>query len=502
MSDSTTDASARPDVHSMSADLSARPALVDRQCELPNDISKNGGIAGVKTQAKLPRHGAFSSSRFPHSGSNQEGLPRGRSFQGVRPLSTAAQTAQDGYYQRKAAKLYAERRKAAAVARAEKEGKEQKNYESKGTSGADVINITVDENGVMIDGPKGLQGCQGMGSRKGSRSKMTRSSSRQRTSKRLDDKENASLDADIEDYFRRKRGDHPRRKKDNFSDGVGSWDGSMPRRHSSRSFIEEKSRSGAWAEGQSVDKKLSQSNAENTELGGSEPKDKNAENVWRKRVQANSSLNSERASAVMEEKGGVSATTPANRVTTAMPTSVLTTSAIPNICGGDAMNGLSSNNISQGIRGLIGQEEGDTKKSVTRQSAVLSLPVAGKTEMAMEQATPEHPSSSTKVALPSSGKWCENCSGVGLHIAALLAELEKQRALPETNCEPPPNQGLKRGWKSMVTQTVLGDGKAKSSSEKVRLQQEISVLRATVDYLYKRVEAMEKGEVTVPVKAV
>lgn len=494
MSDPTTDVSTRPDVYSMSAGLPTRPALVDRQCELRANIAKNGGTARAKSQAKLPRTGTFSNSRLPHSNSSQGGLPRGRSFQGVRPLSQAAQAAQDGYYQRKAAKLYVERKRAAAAARAEKEAHEQKDHEPKDALNADVINITVDEKGVMIDGAKGLQGGQGMGSRKSSRSKMTRSSSRQRTSKRLDDKENASLDSDIEDYFRRKRGDHPRRKRDNISDGTGSWDGSMPRRQSSRSFIEENSRSGTSGEGQSSDKKSSQSKAEDTEYRGSVLKDKNTESAWRQRVQLNSSTGNECPSGLMEEKVGVSAATSANSTTAAGPDSVLIASAISNICNDGARNRMRCTDISKDTGSLVEQEEGDIKESVNRESTVLSLPAVSKGQVPAEEIAPGHSSGDGRATLPSSGKWCENCSGVGLHIAALLTELEKQRNMPETGCESPSNNSQWKGWRSIVTQTVLGDSKAKSSSEKARLQQEVEVLRATVDYLYKKVEAMEKGE--------
>lgn len=80
---------------------------------------------------------------------------------------------------------------------------------------------------------------------------------------------------------------------------------------------------------------------------------------------------------------------------------------------------------------------------------------------------------------PHQGKWCDDCAGLGLHIAALLSELERQRTTSE------PGHGQK-GWKNLV----LGDSKGKASS--ARMMQEIKLLRSTVDFLSKKIEGKER----------
>eukprot|EP00178_Gracilaria_changii_P006129 TRINITY_DN20488_c0_g1_i1.p1 TRINITY_DN20488_c0_g1~~TRINITY_DN20488_c0_g1_i1.p1 ORF type:complete len:438 (-),score=99.87 TRINITY_DN20488_c0_g1_i1:942-2192(-) len=377
---------------------------------------------------KLPRPGTFSHTRLPRTPS----VPRGRSYHG-KPLSAAAQAAQQGYFARKAAKMYAERKKAEAAAAAtaaattsapSPEGDVSAQAEvtaalkpaNRNEQAVDVINITVDAQGVKIDENKSRV-CA-MAPRNNSRARMTRSSSRQRNMhNRSEDKENfitdARLDAHIEAYFTRKRAvvaavaaqPVDARLTEHSSTSNHSWDGSMPRRRNSRSVIER-------------DHAISQ--------------------------RVSPSLNAKPSTTAISAREG----------------------ALDQSC-----------NLKQ-----CANEQSKQSNDTAGGSAVTSS------------------AQNSCGELPSTGKWCDECAGVGRHISALLSELQTQRPVPEAGAadmsSSSSGSGSKKGWKSMVTQTVLGDSKSKSSSEKAKLQQEINVLRATVDFLYKKIERLETNDST------
>lgn len=443
-------------------------------------------------------------------------------------MSAAAQASQDGYNQRKAAKLYVEKRRAATAAKAERGAKEGTSVDRNARAAADLINITVDAKGVMIDNARGLsQGSQGMGSRKNSRSRMTRSTSRQRNSSyRSDDKENVtndtinfkSHDADVEAFFSTKRGstDLSRPKRDSYTEnaGSGSWDGSMPRRQGSRSFIGRHSRSGN-------DEKM-KSDKQNGLDHSAQPESSHKEKSASERPRCQSQENPKQTSDTMSNRsqeaveanqcnpkcpmdGGKS--TPRDVELEATPIKGIKSetekqvkdSASPTISNiSESVTDGSTDGDSKASSPEKGKKVGSPGQTDFEQTAALQ-PLASSTPTesvsCMKKAgTTDNGSVSHMHKAPLDGKWCDHCAGLGLHIAGLLSELEKCRPTIESGSEgPASSNGSRKGWKSMMTHTVLGDSKSKTSSEKARLQQEVSVLRATVDFLYKKVESMEAG---------
>lgn len=406
-------------------------------------------------------------------------------------MTPAAQAAQDGYYHRKAAKMYAEKRKAAAAARAEKGNPDEKDGTTKEAVHNDVINITVDSKGVMIDGSRGSQGNQGMGPRKGSRSKMTRSSSRLRSNRRSDDKENETHDfaqarsapisaaeVDIDEYFKRKRGDNTgRRKKENPAEPKPSWDGSMPRRHSSRSFIEQRAKpNSAKVQGDKVSDIAPKQTNDGNVNGATSGKQRHYRGS---KTYANITRGTPHGTAEDEKPSG------------AVAVEAETASKFEK-GGKPAPSDVSDDANTSGLPRSGSEDNGDNAKMKPTETECEG---AHKTKDSTT-ATTCRLESTARIAVPLNGKWCDSCSGVGLHIAGLLSELERHRSMTESGSELPSSSGgQKKGWKSMVTQTVLGDSKTRSSSEKARLQQEVSVLRATVEFLFNKIESMEgEGE--------
>lgn len=410
---------------------------------------------------------------------------------------TPAQAAQNGYHQRKAAKLYAEKRRA----KAEKEAQEGKAATRKEVEPTDVINITVDAKGVMIDNAKGSsQATPGMGARKNSRSRMTRSTSKSRNSfRRVEDKENVTYDSSsfrtpekkIEAYFSRKRStDISRCTKDSLTENSGSWDGSMPKRQGSRSFIE--SRAGARNLGDTEKQVGAQTSTvprSNTETSVSERL---------RLLRAATSSEPDNATGGAEKQA-------ANEKQQQHMT---------NTTGDDGSIEKSETQVESSESSTIADVQESTARdsvlSTTGKTAPLGCRVLGHAGLG-SSASPngvDRASQTEKSGTCSAGhaqkalgngKWCDDCAGLGLHIAALLSELDKRRSTSESSSEASSSSsGSKKGWKSMVTQTMLGDSKSKSSSEKARLQQEIEVLRATVDFLYKKVELMEVGVPKIP----
>ncbi|CAN8071728.1 unnamed protein product [Agarophyton chilense] len=392
-----------------------------------------------RSSRKLPRPGTFSHAGLPRTPS----VPRGRSYHG-KPLSAAAQAAQQGYFARKAAKMYAERKKAAATgsATAIAPADSQPIAEPDMTGAlkpanhnenpVEVINITVDAEGVKIDENKPR--VSAMGSRTNSRARMTRSSSRQRNlHPRADDKENlitdARLDAHIEAYFNRKRvavvgapitQPTDTRPDDQSTTSNHSWDGSMPKRRNSRSVIQR-------------DHAISQ--------------------------RVSPSLNAKPSSTALSPRQAM-----------------LSPATLGQACN---LKVSTNDNVNDQMSAPFDQAQDGTHTSA-------------------DVANEETSDASCNSQLPNNGKWCDECAGVGLHISALLSELQTQRPVPEAGAADAgasSGSGAKKGWKSMVTQTVLGESKSKSS-EKAKLQQEINVLRATVDFLYKKIERLETTDST------
>lgn len=415
-------------------------------------------------------------------------MPRGRSFHGSRNL-TPAQAAQDGFHHRLAAKMLAEKKKAPAT-QSDRQALDARDPD-KEAEPTDVINITVDAKGVMIDSAKGTT--QGMGGRSNSRSRMTRSTSKSRNSfRRADDKENITADvpsfkaveADVAAYFGRKRSvDLSRRKKDTESDNLSSWDGSMPKRQSSRSFMERK-----------VGAKTSV-----TQNGGGEarvtslvpPSDIDAnERPRRRRSQKLAALKKS-----LEEEG--------SKIEALKQQFAVV----------DLSDTCQNNPINEDITGR--QNSQTTIRADVRLEAQANTPLSGirshhaggcvtiRGEMDAGNETISRGVHTVRAEecpdrngrkVPASGKWCDDCAGLGLHIAALLSQLDKARSPSESSSEgSSSSSSSKKGWKSMVTQTMLGDSKSKSSTEKARLQQEVNVLKATVEFLYKKVETLGGG---------
>ena len=107
---------------------------------------------------------------------------------------------------------------------------------------------------------------------------------------------------------------------------------------------------------------------------------------------------------------------------------------------------------------------------------------------------------SRETAMPSSGKWCDECAGVGLHIAAMMSTISSWRAEEERrssntstsgNCS---NSNKKGGWTRRVSQTFIGTSTSTSKNtsdvqkDKQRLQQQVDVLQLTVNFLYDKLQ--------------
>lgn len=100
-------------------------------------------------------------------------------------------------------------------------------------------------------------------------------------------------------------------------------------------------------------------------------------------------------------------------------------------------------------------------------------------------------------AAPSSGKWCPECAGVGLHVAALLTELAQWRTDDERRGSHSSNSGSSRsGWKRMMSQTLIGESRSsRSAQDRARLQQQVDVLTTTVQFLHQKLaNADEVGD--------
>lgn len=110
---------------------------------------------------------------------------------------------------------------------------------------------------------------------------------------------------------------------------------------------------------------------------------------------------------------------------------------------------------------------------------------------------------STALDMPESGKWCQDCAGLGLHIAALVCQLQKSKsqnndtdAEHEKEREKEREKEKKPSWKRTVSAAMLGASSSGSSNsevtkikaEKTRLEEENEVLRATVEFLYEKVD--------------
>lgn len=416
-------------------------------------------------------------------------MPRGRSFHGSRNL-TPAQAAQDGFHHRLAAKMLAEKKKKAVAAQSDRQALDTRDVD-KEAEPTDVINITVDAKGVMIDSAKGTT--QGMGGRSNSRSRMTRSTSKSRNSfRRADDKENITADvpsfkaveADVAAYFGRKRSvDLSRRKRDTENDNLSSWDGSMPKRQSSRSFIDRKvgTKTSATQNGEAEARVMSLAPPSDTDVN---------DRPRRRRSQKLAALKKS-----LEEEGtkiealkqqfsavdlnGTYQNNPSDEDITGKQNSQTTIRA-------DARLEAQANTPLSGIRSL--QAGGCVK--IRREMNAGNEAISRGVHSVRAEECPDR----NGREVPASGKWCDDCAGLGLHIAALLSQLDKARSTTDSSSEGSSSScNSKKGWKSMVTQTMLGDSKSKSSTEKARLQQEINVLKATVDFLYKKVETLGSG---------
>jgi hypothetical protein len=158
------------------------------------------------------------------------------------------------------------------------------------------------------------------------------------------------------------------------------------------------------------------------------------------------------------------------------------------------------------------RDQGEDDALCERRSAVRATgvddPDAGQTREPAVEVSVSSPRADGFQAMPESGKWCQDCAGLGLHIAALVAQMqagksrqaldaaesakEKDAAVPEK----------KSSWKRTVSAAVLGSSSsntetAKVKAEKVRLEEENAVLRATIEYLYQKVESLSPPSMVV-----
>lgn len=278
-----------------------------------------------------------------------------------------------------------------------------------------VINITVDEGGVHI-----LDAKPKNAARNSSRNKIGRASSRTRQDIRqrlqhpwADDKENGATAHDnLESIFPARR--QSTRDWKPIIDGtpgpvspavvgntfarLNEWDGSMPRRHSSRSFIHRRNAP--------VESKLEAS----TDLQSKKVTIEDGEN-------GSSSESGQQAKAVDREDE-------------------------ENL----AENCDEINKASSAVKKLAGSNIDKENNRDTK--------------------------------MPERGRWCDDCGGVGLIVAALLANREKKEAGGEqSSTDGSPKRG---GWRSVV----LGDsGRSKLEKEIFELQKENKALYEVIGHL-------------------
>lgn len=127
--------------------------------------------------------------------------------------------------------------------------------------------------------------------------------------------------------------------------------------------------------------------------------------------------------------------------------------------------------------------------------------------------SPSTPASSAGVDLES-GKWCVQCAGLGLHIAALVAELkagkvvdrgatEADRASARDEEERRERDRAKPSWKRTVSNAMLGSTTGSGSgfnaaevtklrADKAQLADENQILRTTIEFLFKKVGGSEE----------
>lgn len=278
-----------------------------------------------------------------------------------------------------------------------------------------VINVTVDEGGVhILDAkPKNV-------ARNSSRNKIGRASSRARHDIRqrlqhpwTDDKENGGTAYDnLESTFPMRRqsirdwkpiidgtsGPASPAVAGNTSARLNEWDGSMPRRHSSRSFIHRR----------------------NTPLES--------------KLEASVDLQSKKTTVGDGENGSYSE------------------------------SGQQAKTTGRDDEGTCIENCGDVNKA---SSAVKKLTISNiDTE------------NNRVTKMPERGRWCDDCGGVGLIVAALLANQEKKEAGGEQSSSD--GSPKKVGWRSVV----LGDsGRGKLEREIAELQKENKALYEVIGQL-------------------
>lgn len=294
-----------------------------------------------------------------------------------------------------------------------------------------VINVTVDEGGVHIldSKPKNT-------GRNSSRNKIGRASSRTRQDIRqrlqnswVEDKENGgapntSLEAtfpvrrqsirDWKSAFDATSGPVSPSATGNTLTRSSEWDGSMPRRHSSRSFIHR--RNGA---------------------------------------------------------GDSLANAPTNAPTESHPTKLRSERETDGVTNVD-LEQTKNDDDEHGDSDTCAEDrevsiENSTLDENTMPLTTVSVDKNGETKM------PDH------------GRWCDSCAGVGLIVAALLADREKREAGTEQgNDDGSPKKG---GWRSVV----LGDsGRTKLEKENARLVKENKALFDVIHQLQRRLNDSRK----------
>ena len=301
-----------------------------------------------------------------------------------------------------------------------------------------------------------------MGSRRNSRSRMSRSSSR-RGSLRVEDKENAErpTPAQIDAFFAKKRGDIETPNENT------SWDGSMPQRQNSKSFIQRQPRP------------LNTKNPNDALV-----KDVATSNPVEKRTNQSDEHRQRRKRASKKAVGEKPSGT-AHQVQTSNTHVSTPDKEEARVLSVSDISETDANSMSSSPLQAPEQTPNTPPKDNESQSSGAS---SYKSSLSKAVSCTSEASGSTDA-----GKWCDECAGVGLHIAALLSDLKKHHSISETGADT--TTPSKKGWKS----TLLGSSSdsKKSQNEKSRMQHEITVLRATVEYLYKKIENSEKSDVAV-----
>lgn len=512
----------------MNTTTTAISPLGDRGC---TQLFENNNQNKLKSNSYMQQQPSpQSSSSFQRRQSMHH--PTSSSADSLSPLSTASPTedgntktvsaasiaAQNGYFQRKAAKSMLDRRRRASVASIQAQipadllkttvtklslpDQNEPYYDEDGENKRNIINVSVDSSGGV---------------------RVKQQSSKTFADKRQHGLPNAPNSNSREAFFAKRKSQRdwkpvidtvPVEKPVNNNSNAGGdrWDGSMPRRHSSRSFIERNGHSGGARNGTGTASSSTVNSGTCTVNGNGTPNINgqrkhaavSAEAVRKALEQTRSPLVTTRNihnndnNNTSNNSNSNSNINQINNPPSCIITPSITTipSHSPSVLNNmSSFNGLPMSTPTSSEEHL--QLEIPSKPVSVNKTEVKTLkPVIIDTPRQLDCAHERH-DSCTSLRMPNEGRWCDKCAGVGLMVAALLAEKKKQdeertRASSDASDSEEKSQLTRKlsGWRTVV----MGGGSisSSSSSEKSRLSAENARLIKENKALYDVMHQLQK----------